>query len=149
VPDDNHSGIHVHTNTNGETLLVDDYDKFSIWAGTFYDKKLIACGRIVSRDSNGLLEIERYTISDNLRSKICMSSLPYLVELNRSAIHPDYRNTIAWQRTRKFSNCMQTNKWLLFRNPMSTLAKQFYSYIYKFVRYIFCHMWRNKGIIVC
>jgi hypothetical protein len=103
IPNDNLSGIHVHTNFNGETILMDDYDKFSIWAGIFYNKKLIACGRIVNRDNNGLLEIERYPISDKLRSKICISSLANLVELNRSAIHQDYRNTIAWPSLLNFA----------------------------------------------
>jgi len=96
VFDGNPSGIEINTSSSGKMILTDDYDNFSTWVGTFHNNKLIACGRIISRDDNNLLEIERYPISIKLKEKMSISSMQNLVELNRSAIHRDYRNTVAW-----------------------------------------------------
>ncbi|HLB41929.1 MAG TPA: GNAT family N-acyltransferase [Gammaproteobacteria bacterium] len=94
--DNNPSGIKIKVSKDQKMILIDDYDRYSTWVGTFYNDKLIACGRIIGRDHNGLLEIERYPISNVLKAKIAISVMPNLVELNRSAIHQDYRNTVTW-----------------------------------------------------
>lgn len=92
----NPSGLKVKTDINGINTIIDNFDKYSIWIGSFHEDKLIACGRIVKRDDKGLLEIERYPISNNLKIKICAAAMPNLIELNRSAILPGYRNTVVW-----------------------------------------------------
>jgi len=92
----NPSGIRTVTSDGNKKIIIDDYDQYSIWVGTFYNDQLVACGRIVNRDTAGLLEIERYGISNSLRKKICVSSIPNLVELNRSAIVRSHRNSIIW-----------------------------------------------------
>jgi hypothetical protein len=92
----NPSSIRIETSNDNKKIMTDDYDQHATWVGTFYNEQLVGCGRVVNRDAAGLLEIERYSILNSLREKICVSSVPNLVELNRSAIVQSHRNSIIW-----------------------------------------------------
>ncbi len=91
----NQSGLKI-VEQNGHHYLTDDYREHAVWVGVFDQQALVGCGRIVQRDKNKLLEIERYQINSTLQQKIKFSNYPNLVELNRSAIQKNYRGQSNW-----------------------------------------------------
>ena len=81
-----------------EHALQDDYDREAVWFGV-YDRinnpqQIIATGRIVHRDNEGRLELERYAIADVVRQRL--QTNPSMVEMNRSAIDVNYRRSNVW-----------------------------------------------------
>ena len=88
----NPSGIKVQKNSN-QTIITDDYDDLSTWFSVLEEQKPIACGRLCYEDSDGLLEIERYSNArKSLKNLLIKKTDLNIVELNREAILPKYIN---------------------------------------------------------
>jgi hypothetical protein len=94
INQNNPSELSIEKIDNGKMILTDKYDKFSFWIGIFDREKLIACGRASRHDENFIFEANHYCQNEKLG--ILLKDATHVVELNRSAIHPDYRGTAAW-----------------------------------------------------
>ncbi len=93
--------------------LIDDYDEHAQWYGVYdkdnIDNGIIATGRILDRDNQPRLELERYAIPQQLREQLAQQK--NIVEINRSAIKKDYRhsNVWAWLLYAGFNYCCANN----------------------------------------
>lgn len=92
----NASKIKIISNNTSDiprNILVDDYDSISTWFVGLKGQSVIACARLCGDDNNGLLEAERYSEARlNLSHIFAKKKNLNLIELNREAIHIEYRN---------------------------------------------------------
>jgi hypothetical protein len=89
-PQDNPSGLSFRMIEQG-CILVDDYDKKSVWFLLFLRQHPIGTMRICYPDDDNTLEIERYPSAKCVASRLLFSGDHHCwVELNREAILPEY-----------------------------------------------------------
>jgi len=90
ITHDNPSNIRIN-HIDHHTTLTDDYDDLSIWFSINHENEVIACARLCREDSNGLLEIERYSNAvESIKPLLEKKAELNILELNREAILPWY-----------------------------------------------------------
>lgn len=119
----NPSGINVQKQSNWN-IISDDYDELAVWFSVLNDEnECVACGRLCHKDSNGLLEIERYPHVRKLLKDILEKKHEFnILELNREAILPKYaENPIPYLLLLKliFQYCLNKNHSILTTSNLS------------------------------
>jgi hypothetical protein len=88
----------VASETSMAPMFIDRFDAYATWIAVFdkVTQDMAACGRILSRDKYGKFEMQYYSSQLSDLKLLNETSNPNIFEINRSAVLPQYRGTVAW-----------------------------------------------------